>query len=131
MKSTKSSPDSLQMPTVGQLERELSQKFQAFYREHLGQRPSKVSTQIFGTKVAIVLEDTITKPEQLLMHDGKAQLAQKVREDLHQVLRPKMEVLLESILSVKVLDILSDSAFDSGRFGVIVILSEEPNVRQK
>ena len=119
------------LPTIGQLERELSQKIRAFYREQLGQQPSKVTCQLFGAKLAFVLEDTVTKPVQVLVEEGKETLAQQVRQDLDQVLQPQLQQLIESILSVDVVDILSDSALDTGRSGIIVILSQEPQYRPR
>ena len=44
-----------QLPTRGQLERTLSQRIQAFYRQQLGHQPSKVICQIFESKIAIIL----------------------------------------------------------------------------
>ncbi|MEL7420881.1 MAG: Na-translocating system protein MpsC family protein, partial [Cyanobacteria bacterium J06555_3] len=46
--------------TCGQLERNLSQSIQAFYRQHLGHQPSKVTCQFFDSKLAIIIEDSIT-----------------------------------------------------------------------
>lgn len=117
------------LPTIGQLERRLSQKVQAFYREHLGQQPSKVTCQIFGTKVAFVLEDSVTKPEQVLVDEGKEDLAEQVRQDLDQVLQPQLKDLIQEIVEVEVVDLLSDSALDTKRGGIIAILAEEPQTR--
>ena len=57
--------------TVGQLERAISQKVQAAYKQHLGHQPKKVSCQMFDSKVVIVLEDSITQPEKILAAAGR------------------------------------------------------------
>ena len=115
--------------TVGQLERELSQRLQALYRDRLGQRPSKATCQIFDSKVAIILEGSVTQPEQLLAEEGQTKLAKQVRSDLDQALRPKIRRLIEEVLQVEVLDLLSDATLDTGRTGIIAVLSNTPEVR--
>jgi uncharacterized protein YbcI len=51
--------------TRGQLERTLSQRIQAFYRDKLGHQPSKITCQISDRNLLIVLENSITPAEQL------------------------------------------------------------------
>ena len=115
--------------TVGQLERELSQKLQALYRDQLGKRPSKATCQVFDSKLAIVLEGSVTQPEQLLAEEGQKELAEQVRADLDQALRPQIKQLIEEILQVEVLDLLSDATLNTGRTGIIAVLSKTPAVR--
>ena len=115
--------------TRGQLERELSQKTQAFYRSHLEHRPSKVTCQLFDTKLAIIIEDSITNAEQILFDEGKNDLAKKVRSSLGNAIEPNLRNLIEEITKVKVLDMLSDATLETGRTGMIVILEEAPKVR--
>lgn len=115
--------------TRGQLERELSQKIQAFYCRHLGHQPSKVTCQLFDTKLAVILEDSITNAEQILREEGKNDLAEEVRTNLDDSMRPELRELIEKIAEVTVIDILSDATFDTGRTGIIAILNEAPKVR--
>ena len=118
-----------EQPTVGQLERELSQKIQALYKRHLGHQPSKVSCQLFSRKLVVVLEESVTQPEKLLMDKGQLELAEKVRIDLNEAIQPQIKVLVEEILSVDVLDLLCDAAIETGRVGIIAVLSDAPEVR--
>lgn len=115
--------------TCGQLERKLSQEIQAFYRQHLGHQPSKVTCQFFGTKLAIIIENSITSAEKILMDEGKSELAQKVRSNLDDAIQPELKQLIETIAEVEVVDLLSDATLDTGRTGIIVILSQTPIVR--
>ncbi|CAN5772162.1 hypothetical protein BH23CYA1_BH23CYA1_05130 [soil metagenome] len=121
--------ETTEQQTVGQLEREVSQKMQALYKKYLGHQPSKVTCQLFDEKLAIILEDSVTQPEQLLAQDGQLELAKQVRADLNQAIRPQVKALVESILKVEVLDLLSDATLKTGRTGIIVILSDTPAVR--
>lgn len=115
--------------TVGQIERELSQKIQALYKKHLGHQPSKVSCQMFSQKLVVILEDSVTQPEKLLLEEGQTELAEKVRADLNEAMQPQIRSLIEGILDVTVLDLLSDAALDTGRTGIIAVLSDIPVVR--
>jgi len=115
--------------TRGQLERTLSQRIQALYRNQLGHQPSKVTCQIFDGKIAIIVEDSVTKPEQLLIQQGREELAEQVRADLDEVIQPQLAALIEEVLGVAVIDLLSDAKLDTGRSGTIAILAETPKAR--
>ena len=62
-------------PTRGELERTLSQEVRAFYHAQLGHQPSKVTCEFIGDKIAILIENSITQPEQLLAQRGQQKLA--------------------------------------------------------
>jgi len=117
-------------PTRGQLERTLSQRIQALYRTQLGHQPSKVTCQIFDEKIAIILEDSVTKPEQLLVESGREELAEKVRSDIDEVIRPQLKALIEEVMGIAVIDLLSDAKLDTGRSGTIAVLESTPQVRK-
>ncbi len=116
-------------PTRGQLERMLSQGLQALYRAQLGHQPSKVTCQLFDEKLAVIVEDSITQPEQLLANSGQAELAEQVRADLDKAIKPQLKTLIEEVLGVSVLDILSDATLETGRTGIIAVLDVTPEVR--
>lgn len=115
--------------TRGQLERKISQDIQALYREQLGHQPSKISCQFFDAKLAIIIEDSITNAEQILLEEGKSDLAEKVRSNLDSAIQPELKKLIEKIAKVRVVDILSDATLNTGRTGIIAVLSETPKVR--
>ncbi len=116
-------------PTRGQLERLLSQKLQALYREQLGHQPGKITCQLFDEKLAIIVENSITPPEQVLANNGQTELAEQVRSDLEKAIQPQLKALIEEILGVTVLDLLSDATLETGRTGIIAILDVTPEVR--
>ena len=117
------------LPTRGQLERILAQTIQKFYRNQLGHQPSKVTCQFFDAKLVIILEDSITNTEQILIEEGKEDLAEEVRSNLDDAIQPELKQLIEEIIEVKIIDLLSDVTFNTGRAGIIAILSEIPKVR--
>ncbi len=74
--SMETSPPTV-LPTQGQLQRQLSQQFQRLYREQLNHCPGKITCQIIDEKLLLLLEDSVTKPEQLLMEQGESGLAEQ------------------------------------------------------
>lgn len=116
-------------PTRGQVERTLSQRIQALYRNQLGHQPSQVTCQIFEEKIAIVLENAVTQPEQLLVNSGQQELAEKVRSDLDAAIQPQLKEIIEEVVGVPVIDLLSDAKLETGRSGTIAILGAVPQFR--
>jgi uncharacterized protein YbcI len=116
-------------PTRGQIERTLSQRIQALYRTQLEHQPSRVVCQLFDEKIAIVLEDSITQPEQLLVSSGQEELAEQVRTELDEALQPQLKALIEEVVGIAVIDILSNAKLETGRTATVVILADLPRVR--
>lgn len=117
------------LPTRGQVERLLAQGIQALYREQLGHQPSKINCQLLEQNLTVIIEDSITPPEQLLAQTGRQDLAQQVRTDLDRAIQPQIKEIIEEILNVAVVEILSDATLDTGRTGMIAILSKTPSLR--
>lgn len=118
-------------PTRGQLERTLSQRIQALYRHQLEHQPSRVTCQIFAEKIAIILEDSITQPEKILVNSGEQELAEQVRAELYEVLEPQLKALIEEVVGVAVVDMLSNAKLETGRSATVAILADNPQVRNQ
>ncbi len=117
------------MQTRGQIERTLSQRIQNLYKEQLDHQTGKVTCQLFADKLAIIVENSFTQPEQLLAQTGQNELVKNIREDLDEAIRPHVKDLIEAILRVQVLDIMSDATLETGRTGIIAVLDQTPTVR--
>ncbi len=115
--------------TRGQLERKISQEIQSFYHDYLGHRPSRVTCQIFDAKLAIILEDSFTKVEKILIDEGKIDLAGNVRSTLDNAIQSQLRQLIEKFTEVEIVDFLSDFTVSTGRTGIITVLSDTPQVR--
>ncbi len=116
-------------PTRGQIERTLSQRIQSLYRSQLEHKPSRVVCQIFDEKIAIILEDSITQPEQVLVNNGQQGLAEQVRSELDEALQPQLKALIEEVVGVSVIDLLTNAKLETGRSATIVVLAESPQFR--
>ncbi len=115
-------------PRRGQLERDLSQRIQALYRNYLESQPAEVACQIFDNKIAIVLDNFMTRPVKMLAEQGQRELAQQVRFTLNQALEPQLKALIEEVVGVPVIDWLSDAPLESGHIGAIAILADTPQL---
>lgn len=118
-------------PTLGQLERELSLRIQALYRTHLEHQPTQVTCQLFENKILIVLENSVTRPVQLLAERGKRELAQQVRFNINKVVEVQLRALIEDVFGIPVVDLLSDDKLETGRTGIIAVLSRTPQFRHR
>ena len=117
------------LPTCGQLERNLSQSIQKLYLNELEHSPSKVTCQLFGNQLAIVVEDSLTAVEKALADLKSESEIEQLNSAVGKVIESKMRLLVEEILSVKVEDILFDTTLETKRTGAIVTLGQIPKVR--
>lgn len=117
------------LPTQAQAERDLCHRIQALYRDQLGHRPSKVQCQLFEEKLMIIIDGSITRPEQVLTQEGQEALAEQVRSQLNGAIQAQLKTLIEEVLNVSVLDLLSDATLETGRTGIIAVLADSPSVR--
>jgi uncharacterized protein YbcI len=117
------------LQTRGQLERSLSQSIQALYRSKLGHQPSKVTCRLLDQKIVIILEDSITQPEQVLVGGAKEDLAEQVRDAIDAAIEPSLKMLIAEQTGIEVIDLLSDSTIETGRAGMIAVLAGEPQVK--
>lgn len=115
--------------TRGQVERTISQRIQALYRDRIGHQPSKVTCELFEDKLTIVLEDSITPAERLLLQQGKESSVTQLRSDIDEIIRPQLKAEIEDIMGISVLDLLSDATLETGRMGLIAVLESVPPLR--
>lgn len=121
--------DMEQMPTRGQLERQLSQEAQALYRSLFGHLPQKVVCHIFADKIAIIAEDTVTAIEQMLQNNSQSELASDIRTAISEAFAIRLRQKIREIMGLQVVDLVCDSSLDSGYLGAIAFLEKTPNTR--
>ena len=84
--------------------------------------------QLFEAKLAVIVENSITNAEQILINEGKNDLAETIRSILDDVLKPQLIKLIETITETTVVDILSDATINTRRTGIIAIFQSTPQV---
>ena len=116
-------------PTIGQLEREITQRLSSLYNEILGQRPSQIICHFFDTELVISLENSVTQTERILMYEGYENLAEQVRSSLYKIIKPQLQDLIEQIIGSPILDLMLNTNLVTGRTGIIIVLKQLPDVR--
>ena len=118
------------LPTSGQLERDISQRVEKLYRQELEHSPRKVTCQLFSNQLAIVIEDALTEVEKILANtDNDTDTAQELNTAINQSIKSKLKVLVEEILAVEVDDILFSSTVKTNQAAAIATLKQSPEVR--
>ena len=115
--------------TAGQIEREISQALNGLYRQELGHQPGKITCQLFEKKVVLVIEDSLSRPEKLLLTQGNSEIALQAHEELLDALKEKAKRCIADVTGMSVLDILVDSNVETSRMGLIVMLEQAPDVK--
>lgn len=117
------------LPTCGQLERNLSQSIQKLYITELQHSPTKVTCQFFSSQLAIVIDNAITAVERTLAENDEVDTVKKLNSAINQSIKQKIKALIEETLCVDVDDVLFDSDIETYRTGAIFTLTKLPQVR--
>lgn len=114
--------------TVKQLEQEIVQSIQDLFGNLLGHQPQQVSCQLVDKTLTVLLEDSITQPEQILVESGKKDLVKQVRSNILAAIEATLRANIEEIVGVPIIDLFSDSTLDTRRTSVVAILAAAPNL---
>ncbi|MBW4639455.1 MAG: DUF2294 domain-containing protein [Gloeocapsa sp. UFS-A4-WI-NPMV-4B04] len=114
--------------TLRQLEHSISQRIMSLYVTHLGHQPQKVSCQLVDKTVTIMVEDSITLPEQLLNNSGQENLAKEVRSNIQKAVAIHLKSAIEEVYATTVIDIFSTCTFDTGQTSIVAILATVPEI---
>lgn len=101
----------------------LAERIQWLYGAQLGQRPRKVTCQIFEGKVAIFLEDALTQPERLLLAQGQMGLVRQVRDCLNEILQTQIKALIMEVTEMSVVDLLIAVQLDTGNVSLLAVMA--------
>ncbi len=115
--------------TIGQVEREISQRIRSLYNNQLGIRPSQIICHCFDKEIVITIGDSVTQVEQTLIEENYKKLAEEVRLSLNKIIKSRIKDLIEEITDKNVIDVISNSSLTTNRTGIIAILDQSPVVR--
>ncbi|BCL39358.1 DUF2294 domain-containing protein [Nostoc sp. MS1] len=116
-------------PTIGELERKISQRVSSLYNEKIGRRPSQIICHFFDSELVISLEDSITQIEKTLLESGHESLAEHIRTLLDKIIKSQLKIVIEEVINKPITDLLSNTNLVTGRTGIVVILDQLPEVR--
>ncbi|BAZ17144.1 hypothetical protein NIES4071_90220 [Calothrix sp. NIES-4071] len=119
----------MEEPTIGQLEREISNRIRSLYNVKLGQRIGRIICHFFDTQLAITIENSVTLAEQTILRSGNDVLAEKVRLDIDKIIKPLLKDTIEEVINKPVIELMSYTSLTSGRTAITAILEQPPVVR--
>ncbi|MGD1918490.1 MAG: Na-translocating system protein MpsC family protein [Pleurocapsa sp.] len=115
--------------TRGEMERNLSQSVQAFYRSQLGCSTEKVSCHIINEQVAIAIKNPITPLESLLNSSIDSQFVQDLRDRIDTIIKQDLVSTIEKILGVEVMAMTINTTVNNNLTGIVALLSQKPATR--
>jgi uncharacterized protein YbcI len=107
----------------------LRSQLHAFYQTELGHQPEEISCQLSRTTLAIVVKNSVTQPERLLLDHGQHHLVRRIRSNLEKVMRPQIKEVIEQLTEVAVIDLLMDTHLHTNQTSIIALLSNAPSRR--
>jgi uncharacterized protein YbcI len=84
---------------------------------------SKVSCHLVDKTLTIIVEDSITLPEQLLNNSGQHELANQVRANIQKAIELPIKSVIEETYATSVIDLFKSYAFDTGRTSIVAVLA--------
>ncbi|PAX52896.1 hypothetical protein CK510_16870 [Brunnivagina elsteri CCALA 953] len=116
-------------PTIGQLERDISNQIRSFYISQLGQNPGKIICHFFDTQLVISIDSSVSRIEATLAENNHLRLAEVVRDCINAIIRPHLQNLIEESINCSVIDLVSNTSFITGTTGILVMMEVIPDVR--
>ena len=119
------------MPTIGQLQAEISEAIIKFEKEYIGRGPSEAKTYIVDDLVIVLLKGVLTQAEHQLAKTGETSkgrdLIKQLRTELLERGRPLLEAVIESITGKKVQSLHTDISTSSGERLIVFKLKGPPD----
>lgn len=110
----------------GQLESHISNKMVMFQREQLGRGAEEAHTFIIKDMVIVRMANVLTPAEKQLVQTERGKiLIKELRHELENLLRPKLEMLIQDLTGAKVLSIHNDISTKTGERINIFILDRD------
>jgi len=109
--------------TKGQLEDKISSKMISFQKEQLGRGSESAHTYIIDDMIIVRMQGVLIPAEKLLAQQEKGKsLVKEMRYQLEELIRPKLENLIEEIIGAKVISFHNDISTKTGeRIDVIIL----------
>ncbi len=109
--------------TKGQLETLISNKMVKFQHEQFGRGAEAVKTFIVKDMVIVRLKNVLTPAEKQLAHTAHGKkVIKELRYELEDIIRPKLEALIQELTGAKVCSIHNDISTKTGeRIDVFIL----------
>jgi uncharacterized protein YbcI len=96
-------------------------------REYTGRGPTKARTTIRGNVVLVMLEQTLTKGEQVLVQKGRHENVLELRREYQEAMREEVSAKVAELTGRKVIAMMSANHIDPDLAAEIYVLDGPPN----
>lgn len=108
------------------VESTVSKAMGKFLKEHLGEHPEKVTTQISGDLIMVRFREQLPPAERhMIRHQEGMKMIKELKVKLIERAAPLIKILIEELTGSKVVDIHSDVNLDTGERIEIFTLNED------
>jgi uncharacterized protein YbcI len=115
-------PDSADTHPNGTVAAGISNAVVKILHEYTGRGPTKARTDINPNSVLVMLADTLTKGERVLVDGGKSELVLRTREQFQQLMRDDLVAAVEGLTQRNVIAFMSENHIDPDMAAEIFVL---------
>jgi uncharacterized protein YbcI len=120
----------LNRPAEGALPAAISTAIVMLMREYTGRGPMKAQTTIRGNVVLVILEQTLTKGEQVLVKKGRSENVLALRREYQEAMRDESSEKVAELTGRDVTAMMSANHLSPDLAAEIYILSGPPDLRR-
>jgi uncharacterized protein YbcI len=115
-------PESADTHPNGRLSAGISNAVVKVLHEYTGRGPTKARTDINPNSVIVLLADTLTKAERVLVDAGNADLVLRTRKQFQELMRRDLVAAVEELTQRKVIAFMSENHIDPDMASEIFVL---------
>jgi uncharacterized protein YbcI len=90
--------------------------------EYTGRGPTRARTDINSNSVVVLMADTLTKGERVLVDNGQSELVLHTRKEFQNVMRDDLVDAVEGLMETKVIAFMSENHIDPDMAAEIFII---------
>ncbi|MEM6403235.1 MAG: Na-translocating system protein MpsC family protein [Cyanobacteria bacterium P01_D01_bin.116] len=109
------------------LEQTLSERIKFIFYQQLGHQLQEIQCNLLENKLIIVIKQALTKPELLLIKNGREAIAKEVRNSIEEILRPKLKNIIEEVTENEITEIFFSTHLDSNYLSLIALFVDSNN----
>jgi uncharacterized protein YbcI len=112
-------------PTGGSLSTAIGNMIVRVMSEYTGRGPTQARTHASGDVITVILHDTLTKGERMLVAEGRTELVLATRKAFQMTMRTALTTGIEDLTGRQVIAFMSDNHIDPDVAAEVFVLAPE------